>query len=64
MARTSPIEFLQQVRQEFAKVTWPSRNETLVTTVMVFIMVILAAIFFFLLDQLLGATVRYLLGVG
>ncbi len=64
MARTNPFTFLQQVRSEVAKVTWPTRRETGVTTVMVFIMVFLAAGFFFLADQLLGWGVRLLLGVG
>ena len=48
MAKTSPIEFLQQVRQEVSRVTWPSRKETVVTTAMVFMMVFIAAAFFFL----------------
>src|SRR6185437_12933220 len=48
MARTTPVEFLRQVRQEVGRVTWPSRKETTVTTAMVFAMVIAAAIFFFL----------------
>ena len=48
MARTPPIEFLRQVRQEVSKVTWPSRRETVVSTIMVFVMVIFMAIFFFL----------------
>jgi preprotein translocase subunit SecE len=55
---------LQQVRAETAKVTWPTRNETVVTTIMVFIMAILAAIFFFLVDQVLGWGVGLLLGLG
>jgi len=48
--KSNPFQFAQEVRQETAKVTWPTRNETLVTTVMVFIMVFLAGIFFFLVD--------------
>jgi preprotein translocase subunit SecE len=64
MAKTNPFEFLQQVRAETAKVTWPTRNETVVTTIMVFIMAILAAIFFFLVDQVLGWGVGLLLGLG
>ena len=64
MASISPLEFLRQVRQEVSKVTWPSRKETGVTTAMVFAMVVLAAMFFFLIDQLLAAGVRFFLGLG
>jgi preprotein translocase subunit SecE len=53
-SKTNPIAFLQQVRSETAKVTWPSRRETMISTVMVFVMVFLAAVFFFAADQLLG----------
>ena len=64
MAKTNPIEFVQQVRREVAKVTWPSRKETTVSTVMVFIFVFLAAGFFFLVDQILAVLVRLVLGIG
>lgn len=64
MARTSPGEFIRQVRQEASKVTWPTRRETATATVMVFIMVALAALFFFVVDQLLALVVRYVLGLG
>ena len=64
MAKSNPIEFVQQVRREVAKVTWPSRKETTVTTVMVFIFVFLAAVFFFAVDQVLSVTVRAVLGLG
>ncbi len=64
MAKTSPNEFVRQVRQETAKVTWPSRKETLVTTGMVFVMVFLMAVFFFFADQLLSWGVRLVLGLG
>ena len=53
MARTNPLEFLQQVREEAAKVTWPTRKETMITTVMVMIMVALAAVFFLVVDMAL-----------
>jgi preprotein translocase subunit SecE len=49
--KTSPIEFLQQVRDEARKVTWTSRNETFVSTIMVLIMVAIMAVFFFIVDQ-------------
>ena len=52
MARTNPFTFIQQVRAETSKVTWPSRRETLISTIMVLIMVFVAAIFFFTVDQI------------
>ncbi len=61
MAKTSPMQFLREVRQEFQKVTWPSRNETAITTLMVFIMVILAATFFFFVDLILRTGLTYFL---
>ena len=64
MAKTSPIELVQQVRREVAKVTWPSRRETMVTTMMVFVFVFLAALFFFVVDQILSYGVRAILGFG
>jgi preprotein translocase subunit SecE len=64
MAKTNAAEFVQQVRQEVARVTWPSRKETVVTTVMVFAMVFVAAIFFFLVDQMFSAGVRLVFGAG
>lgn len=51
--RTNPLQFLQQVRAEVEKVVWPTRRETLLTTVMVFIMATLTAIFFFFVDFLI-----------
>lgn len=62
MAKTNPFQFIQQVRSETSKVTWPTRRETAVTTVMVFIMVFLAAMFFLLVDQVLSFAVGFLLG--
>lgn len=64
MAKTSPAQFMQEVRQEAKKVTWPTRKETSISTLMVFIMVILAAIFFFLVDQSLAWGVRQIFGLG
>jgi preprotein translocase subunit SecE len=64
MAKTSPIEFIQQVRQEVSRVTWPSRKETIVTTAMVFVMVFIAAAFFFVVDQAFSAGVRLVFGLG
>ncbi len=64
MAKFNPITFMQEVRQEVSKVTWPSWKEVWVTTVMVLIMVALASIFFLLVDQALSHIVRLVLGVG
>jgi preprotein translocase subunit SecE len=61
MALTNPLEFMQQVRGEVAKVTWPTRNETFVTTIFVLIMVIAAALFFFAADQLINLGLKSLL---
>ena len=58
----SPFKFLQEVRSETAKVTWPSRRETMITTIMVFVMVALASVFFFLADQIIRIFITYLLG--
>jgi preprotein translocase subunit SecE len=62
--KTSIGDFIREVRQETAKVTWPTRKETLITTAMVFAMSILAAIFFFFVDQILAFGVRVILGLG
>lgn len=53
MAKTNPLQFIQQVRAEVSKVVWPTRRETLITTAMVFAMAALAAVFFFLVDQII-----------
>ena len=63
-SKTNPIAFLQQVRSETAKVTWPSRRETMISTLMVFVMVFLAAVFFFAADQLMGWLVGLVLGAA
>ena len=62
--RPNPFAFLQQVRAEAAKVVWPTRRETAVSTAMVVVMAFLAAIFFLLADQVISYGVSYLLGVG
>jgi preprotein translocase subunit SecE len=64
MAMTNPFEFLQQVRTEVAKVTWPTRRETVITTAMVLVMSIVAAVFFLAADWVLSALVTFLLGLG
>ena len=63
MAKITPMQFYQQVRQEVSKVTWPSRKETTVTSAMVFVMVIVVSLFFLLVDYILGAGVGYVLGL-
>jgi preprotein translocase subunit SecE len=64
MAKTSPFKFLQEVRSETEKVTWPTRRETLITTAMVFVMSVIAAIFFLLADQVIRYAVTFVLGIG
>ena len=64
MAKVSPFKFLQEVRAEGQKVTWPTRKETTVTTMMVFVMVLVASIFFLLADQIMRLGVSFLLGVN
>ncbi len=59
--KTGPLQFAQQVRSEASKVTWPSRRETAITTVMVFIMVALASVFFFLADMIMSWGIQLLL---
>jgi preprotein translocase subunit SecE len=60
----SPFKFLQEVRSETAKVTWPTRRETTITTIMVFVMVALASIFFTVADQIIRVIITYILGVA
>ena len=63
MAKTTPGEFIRQVRSETAKVSWPSRKETVTTAVMVVIMTTMLAVFFFAVDSAFGALVKFLLGL-
>ena len=64
MARTGIFQFFREVRQEVSKVTWPSRRETSISTAMVLVMVVLAALFFMLVDSILSEAVRLFLGFG
>jgi len=64
MAKINPAQLLQEVRQEVSKVTWPTRRETAISTAMVFVMVILAALFFLLVDQILSYGVKLIFGIG
>jgi preprotein translocase subunit SecE len=61
---TNPFTYLQQVRSETAKVTWPSRRETMISTVMVLIFAFIAAIFFFAADQVMAFGIELILGIG
>jgi len=62
MAKYNPVEFIQEVRQEVAKVTWPTWKEVWITTLMVLLMVALAAVFFLITDQAIGWLVQLVLG--
>ena len=61
---TNPFTFIQQVRQETTKVTWPSRRETLISSAMVLVFAFIAAIFFFAADQVMALGVELILGIG
>ena len=63
-SKTNPITFFQQVRAETAKVTWPTRRETVISTIMVIVMAFFAAAFFFAADQIMAYVVELLLGLG
>ncbi len=60
----SPQKFLQEVRSEAQKVTWPTRREVMITTIMVFVMVALAGVFFSVADAILRFAVTFVLGIG
>jgi preprotein translocase subunit SecE len=64
MAKISPFKFLQEVRSETEKVTWPSRRETVITTGMVFVMVAVASVFFLLVDQVARTVITLILSIG
>ena len=64
MAKFSPFKFLQEVRAEADKVTWPTRRETAITTAMVFVMVAVAAVFFLVADQIIRIIITFVLGTG
>ncbi len=63
-SKTNPFTFLQQVRAETAKVTWPSRRETMISSALVVGMAFIAALFFFVSDQLMALAVELILGIG
>ncbi len=60
----NPVEYYKQVKTEMQKVTWPSRKETTVSAVAVFVMVLISSIFLFLSDQVIAFVVRMILGFG
>ena len=64
MAKFNPFQFLQEVRAEGQKVTWPTRRETAITTAMVFVMVAVTSVFFLLADQVMRLVVTFILSVG
>jgi preprotein translocase subunit SecE len=64
MAKVNPAQFIQEVRQEGSKVTWPTRKESMVSTGMVFVMVILSALFFLLVDSIMSSGVKLIFGLG
>ena len=64
MAKTNPAQFVRQVRQEINRITWASRRETMFASISVFVMALIASIFFFLVDLLLSNIVQILLSFG
>ena len=64
MAKFNPFQFMQEVRTEAQKVTWPTRRETAITTAMVFVMVAITSVFFLVADQIMRFVVTFLLGIG
>ncbi len=64
LAKLDPAQFVREVRQEVARVTWPSRKETLITTGLVLALSALAAVFFLVVDQIIAFAMRWLFGVG
>lgn len=63
MAGANPLKFMQEVRQEVGKVTWPTRQETLISTIMVLVMVTLASLFFLAADQIISWLVTLMLSI-
>lgn len=64
MAKTSPVEFFKQVKSEAKKVTWPTRQETIVSTIFVFIMVAIASVFLYFADQIIAFFVQMIMNIG
>ncbi|HQX27773.1 MAG TPA: preprotein translocase subunit SecE [Alphaproteobacteria bacterium] len=64
MAGTGPIEYIRQVRAEMKKVTWPTRQETTVSVMAVFVMVFVASLFLFFADQVIAFIIKQILSLG
>jgi len=64
MAKSNPMQFVQQVKAEAKKVTWPSRQETTVSLIAVLIMVTISAVFLYFADQIIAYLIRMILGFG
>ena len=64
MAKTNPAQFVRQVRQEINRITWATKRETLIASLSVFVMALIASLFFLLVDLLLSNIVQFLLGLG
>jgi preprotein translocase subunit SecE len=64
MAKTNPAQFVRQVRQEINRITWATKRETMLASMSVFVMALIASVFFFLVDLLLSNIVQMLLGFG
>jgi preprotein translocase subunit SecE len=64
MAELNPAKFIREVRQEMNKVTWPTRQETVISTVMVLVLGLISALFFLLVDAILANGVQWILGLG
>lgn len=64
MARTSPVEFINQVKAEMRKVVWPTRQETVTTAIFVAVMMLILSVFFLGIDTLFGAVVKWLLSLA
>lgn len=62
MTKVAPAQFVRQVRQETAKITWPTRKETMITTAMVFVFVIITSLFFLAVDGIIAWAVRHIMG--
>jgi preprotein translocase subunit SecE len=62
--KSSPLEFFRQVRSEGKKVTWPTRRETIISSIAVFIMVFIASIFLFMADQVIAMIIRFIMSFG
>ena len=64
MAKTNPAQFVRQVRQEINRITWATRRETLFASLSVFVMAVIASVFFLLVDLSLSSIVKFLLSLG